>query len=363
MACSSRVNAADTDVEDKETRRDVSYNELQGWIARMQEYVPGTVIDLQTLPYKGPDREIQSGKRIAFAIVGSECFESWEFFLRNLRRHIVKEDNICLISDRSKGLLATIRRSGVPWRQRFARLESQMSSLPTDFRTWLGSMENWQWTQSYDKGFRLATLMPKMGLGQAKQIEARHVYVEGFRKAMAVNSRRAQTMNVELYSHNLETFRVKEYIGYHSGLPPWSYAIDLRNRRSCARANINVEQFTDEIYTLQRTLHIWGNEFPVILDVSNWEVPLPAFEMVPDCSLCRHPKGRPQSTRIRNDMDSRRRASPNCVLRVKHPDTIDQHARIVSMFPVNRLIMSDSKMTNDILLSGQSSRNDINYAL
>ncbi|KAK5784389.1 hypothetical protein PVK06_038912 [Gossypium arboreum] len=120
------------------------------------------------------------------------------------------------------------------------------------------------------KFYRLATLMPKMGLRQAKQIEAGHL----------------------------------------------SYTVDLRNRRcecgifqtlrypcahvhaACARANLNVEQFIDEIYTLERKLRIWGNEFPVMPDVSNWEVPPPIFEMVPDCSLRRHSKGRPQSTRI-----------------------------------------------------------------
>ncbi|KAK5770641.1 hypothetical protein PVK06_046794 [Gossypium arboreum] len=117
---------------------DVSYNELQGWIVGMQE---------------------------------------------SIQRHVVREDNIYLISDRSKGLLATI------------------------------SMENWQWTQSYDEEFRyvqmttnpveainsvlrrtchlsisvvfsatfcrLDKLMPRMGLRQVKQIEVEHVYVEG----------------------------------------------------------------------------------------------------------------------------------------------------------------------------------------
>ncbi|XP_016733475.1 uncharacterized protein [Gossypium hirsutum] len=140
---------------------------------------------------------------------------------------------------------------------------------------------------------------------------------------MAVYSRRAQTMNAELYLRDLETFQVQEYIGHRSGLPPRSYVIDLRNKRcecrifqtlrypcahlhaACARANLNVEQFIDEIYTLQRVLCIWGNEFPVIPDVSIWEVPPLTFEMVPGRSLCRHPKGRPQSTRIRNDIDVR----------------------------------------------------------
>ncbi|KAK5804044.1 hypothetical protein PVK06_031693 [Gossypium arboreum] len=34
---------------------DASYNELQGWIATIREYVSGTVIELQTRPYYGPD--------------------------------------------------------------------------------------------------------------------------------------------------------------------------------------------------------------------------------------------------------------------------------------------------------------------
>ncbi|KAH1031779.1 hypothetical protein J1N35_043953 [Gossypium stocksii] len=53
---------------------------------------------------------------ITFAIMEGKCFESWEFFLRNLRRHAIKQDNICLVSNRSKGLLAAIRCLRVPWR-------------------------------------------------------------------------------------------------------------------------------------------------------------------------------------------------------------------------------------------------------
>ncbi|KAK5812940.1 hypothetical protein PVK06_028384 [Gossypium arboreum] len=42
---------------------------------------------------------------IAFPIVGSKNFEYWEFFLSNLLRHVVRQDNVCLISDISKGLV------------------------------------------------------------------------------------------------------------------------------------------------------------------------------------------------------------------------------------------------------------------
>ncbi|XP_016747146.1 uncharacterized protein [Gossypium hirsutum] len=122
---------------------DESYNELQGWILAMVEYIPRTIVDLQTLPYRGPNGQLELGRRdfhrlfglsihilliavaqdgnenvlpIAFAIVESENSESWAYFIQNLRRHVVREDNICIISNRSKGLVATIRQSEVPWR-------------------------------------------------------------------------------------------------------------------------------------------------------------------------------------------------------------------------------------------------------
>ncbi|PPS12195.1 hypothetical protein GOBAR_AA08449 [Gossypium barbadense] len=85
--------------------------------------------------------------------------------------------------------------------------------------------------------------------------------------------------------------------------------------KTSTRANLNVERFIDEIYTLQRTLCIRGNKFPVIPDVSNWEVPLPTFEMLPGRSIRRHPKGRSQSTRIQNDMDVRETGEPKlCIV-------------------------------------------------
>ncbi|KAH1047788.1 hypothetical protein J1N35_038572 [Gossypium stocksii] len=101
-------------------------------------------------------------------------------------------------------------------------------------RQWLGSMEPWQWAQCFDEGYQygqmttnlveainsvlrrtchlpisavfsttfymLATLMPKMGLKQAKQLEVGHVYVEKIRDAMKENVQRARSMNAELYS-------------------------------------------------------------------------------------------------------------------------------------------------------------------
>ncbi|KAK5826406.1 hypothetical protein PVK06_021325 [Gossypium arboreum] len=143
---------------------------------------------------------------------------------------------------------------------------------------------------------------------------------------MVANRRMARSMNVEIYSRRLETFRVTETIGRRPGLPPRSYRVDLRYRQcdcrrfqtlhypcahvvaACAKVNLNVEQFVEDVYTLNRTLRVWENEFPVLPDLSTWKVPPITFELVPDRGLRRNPRGRPQSTRINNEMDIREKS-------------------------------------------------------
>ncbi|PPD90879.1 hypothetical protein GOBAR_DD12183 [Gossypium barbadense] len=129
-------------------------------------------------------------------------------------------------------------------------------------------------------------------------------------------------MNVEIYSRRLETFRVTENIGRR----PRFYEVDLRNIRcecrkfetlhypcahvvaACAKVNLDAEQYVDDVYTLERTLRVWENEFPVLPDLSTWEVPPMTFEHLPDRGLRRNPRGRPQSSRIRNEMDIREKS-------------------------------------------------------
>ncbi|KAH1065743.1 hypothetical protein J1N35_030730 [Gossypium stocksii] len=185
---------------------DVSYNELQGWIAAMRENV---------LP-------------IAFAIVDKENIESWEFFLTNLRR-----------------------RSGLPWRSVYC-IRHIAANFHRDYK-------NADWNSQVVK----------------------------------MDRRMAMSMNVEVYSRRNETFRVTETIG---------------RRPACAKVSFNLDQFIDEVYTLERTLHIWENVFLVLPGLSTWEVPRMTFELIPDKGLGRNPKGRPQSSRICNKMDIREKS-------------------------------------------------------
>ncbi|PPD73550.1 hypothetical protein GOBAR_DD29523 [Gossypium barbadense] len=120
-------------------------------------------------------------------------------------------------------------------------------------------------------GLKLTTLMPRMSQQQVNQMEAGHMFTEDVNDAMVANHRMARSMNVELYSQCNETFRVTEIIGCRPSIPPRSYGVDLRNRRcdcrrfqtlhypcahvvaACAKVSLNVAQFIDEVYTLERT--------------------------------------------------------------------------------------------------------------
>ncbi|PPD70787.1 hypothetical protein GOBAR_DD32334 [Gossypium barbadense] len=147
--------------------------------------------------------------------------------------------------------------------------------------------------------YRLATLMPRMGQQQVNQMEAGHVFVEDVRDAMVVKRWMARSMNVEGPS-------VVDQV-YHLGPMELIFEIDGCNCRrfqtlhyrcahvvvACAKVSLNVEQFIDEVYTLEYTLHVWKNEFSVLPDLSTWEVPPTTFELVPDKGLCRNPKGHP----------------------------------------------------------------------
>ncbi|KAH1107927.1 hypothetical protein J1N35_011695 [Gossypium stocksii] len=81
---------------------------------------------------------------------------------------------------------------------------------------------------------------------------------------------------------------------------------------ACADASIYVEQYIDEVYTLECTLCTKGNKFPTMLDVSIWEVSSPNFRLVLGVGLRRKPRGHSHVTRIRNVMDMRERADPEC---------------------------------------------------
>ncbi|XP_058784552.1 uncharacterized protein LOC131659363 [Vicia villosa] len=129
-----------------------SYNELPHYLLALKKFVPGTVVEMQTLPVYTDDGTVVNGKQIfhrlfwafqpsikgfayckpilqvdgtwlygkykgtllmavaqdgnsnifpvAFTLVEGETADGWGFFLKNLRMHVAPHPGLCLISDR-----------------------------------------------------------------------------------------------------------------------------------------------------------------------------------------------------------------------------------------------------------------------
>ncbi|KAK5802957.1 hypothetical protein PVK06_030591 [Gossypium arboreum] len=97
---------------------------------------------------------------------------------------------------------------------------------------------------------------------------------------------------------------------------------------ACDKVSLNVEQFVDDMYTLEHMLRVWENEFLVLPNLFIWEVPLMTFELIPNQGLRRNLKGRPQSSRIHNEIDIREKFNGGGVLNMEEklyaPNAIDE---------------------------------------
>ncbi|PPD83960.1 hypothetical protein GOBAR_DD19113 [Gossypium barbadense] len=179
------------------------------------------------------------------------------------------------------------------------RLESDMEGQTnTSFRQWLGTIEPWQWAQSFDEGFRYGLMTTNLVEGvNVVLLKTRHLPIASvfsatfYRDAMVANRRMAMSMNVKIYSWRLEIFRVTETIGRRPGIPPRSYGVDLQNRRC------NYRRFETHHYPCAHVVAACAKE-----------VPPTTFEVVSDKELRRNPRGRPQASRIHNEMDIREKS-------------------------------------------------------
>ncbi|KAH1113700.1 hypothetical protein J1N35_007078 [Gossypium stocksii] len=208
---------------------DASYNELQGWIAAMGEYVPETVIELQTRPYYGSDEQRQSSKRIFHLMFWTfdPCARAFPHC-----KPFVQVDGTWLYGKDTQILLIAIAQNG------------NRNMLPIAFAIVdKENMESW-----------------------------------------------------EFFLTNLRSYILQ--VGY----------LDAKNGSATSQPDGGRTRVCRALYTLEHTLRVWKNEFPVLPDLSTWEVPQMTFELIPNKGLRRNPKGRSQSSRIRNEMDIREKS-------------------------------------------------------
>ncbi|XP_016673069.2 uncharacterized protein [Gossypium hirsutum] len=212
---------------------DESYNELQSWISAMVEYVPGTVVDLQTLPYRGPNGELKLGKRVFHRLFWTfdPCVMAFSHC-----KPVVEVDGTWLYGKYTQILLIAVAQNGNRNIEGSCCCNSAIG----------GSVE-------------VSNLNAKNGVETSKTV-------------------RGRTRNISV-------------VGQESRHGP----MELISKIGGVSAGCSKH---------------YGNEFPVLRDISTWEMQSPAFEMLSDRSLRRRVKGRPTITRIQNDMDVREQVDP-----------------------------------------------------
>ncbi|KAF7807947.1 uncharacterized protein G2W53_040108 [Senna tora] len=114
-----------------------SYDKLTGWMAAVQQAMPGTAVSFQTMDMPGDDNvdgtflygkykhslliamgqdENRNIVHVAFALVEGETESVLSWFLWRLREHVAKDQEVCLISDRGTGFLAALDNPRTGWR-------------------------------------------------------------------------------------------------------------------------------------------------------------------------------------------------------------------------------------------------------
>ncbi|XP_025608088.1 uncharacterized protein [Arachis hypogaea] len=107
-----------------------SYNKVPKLVHALQSFCPGTICELRAIPYYDGHlmvcdcsmfdkwhkmATVISFLPIAFAIMESKSMESWSFFLTNLRRHVIPQEGLLIISDRSQAIKAPLKADDSGW--------------------------------------------------------------------------------------------------------------------------------------------------------------------------------------------------------------------------------------------------------
>ncbi|MFQ6624111.1 hypothetical protein Gotur_004321, partial [Gossypium turneri] len=330
---------------------------------------------------------------ITFVITPGESSDDWDFFLSRLKRHVCPQPDICVISDRGTGILATFDREGSLWQRTHHRYclrhvasnyyrqypskskRRQVTNMRYEINKdhfhemlpilrsqngegvdYLCNIRLEQWAQAHDGGlryghmmsnlaecinsvlkgtrhlpitsvvqeiyFRLAALFPKRAASYAGQMQGGHVWCSKVVQEINKEKARANIMHTVCHDRDNLWFRVTEFDRQHQGVAGGQYRVHLRNMTcdcrkfdalrypcahviaACQKLRLDPMSYVDKVYKLENMYNVWRHVFPPVSDTRKWPpVSLAPFKLLPDRELRRKPKGRPCSTRIRNNMD------------------------------------------------------------
>ncbi|KAH1247549.1 hypothetical protein GmHk_06G017433 [Glycine max] len=290
---------------------------------------------------------------LAFAVVEGETLTAWSWFLAHLREHVTDKDGICLISDRHASIKAAVANEALGWqpphayhvycvrhiarytpcKHIFDRNFDKFCELSPPVKAWIGKISKEKWTMAYDKEGRryghmttnLSECVNKVfkgccnvpitalvkstysrcrkyfvdrGRQAQREIRDGQIYCSHVMKKLRENQEKACSHIVRTYDIQRTIFELcGQFTTYHY---PCSHII-----AACGTVSINFYQYIDVVYTNDYILRAYsaqwwplGNDDAIVPSDDPWT-------LVPDPSFIRDKKGRPRSTRLRNEMDWR----------------------------------------------------------
>ena len=251
----------------------------------------------------------------------------------------------------------------------FHHLMEQMYDVNEAWALWLEEIPYHQWTQAYDEGrryghmttnlvesinsmlkrtrhlpitslvqatyFKLLTTFAKRGRKAETMIRAGHKYSLWCQERLDEFDAHAKELTPRISNRTRLRASVADIEEYEGGRKDVNYRVMIDERwcdcgwfqahrfpcahviAICNWAKMDFYQFVDPLYKIQTIFAVYENEFADVPERSYWR-PFDEYNLIPDVNRRRKSKGRPQSRRIRNEMDEIEESHPklcrNCAL-------------------------------------------------
>ncbi|RYR50107.1 hypothetical protein Ahy_A07g036684 [Arachis hypogaea] len=207
-------------------------------------------------------------KPTAFAIVEGETSEAWQFFIINLRQHIVTRDGVGLISDRHESIRSAIAHSNGAW------------SPPRAFHMFCISIES-NFLRNFKAPYR--------------------IFEDGSRVRDALSTFMQAGLN-ELFTQKRAETEARINAGH-------VFSELVTSKLHANQRRLDWQLYVHDVYKMDRVRRVYRARFRPLENSTTWPV-YHGPRFVGNPFLRRVCKGRPRMTRFLNEMDTRMLRDP-----------------------------------------------------
>ncbi|KAL5187362.1 putative receptor-like protein kinase [Glycine soja] len=295
---------------------------------------------------------------LAFAVVKGETLTAWSWFLAHLREHVTDKNEICLISDRHASIKSDVANEALaytPCKHVFDQNLEKFRQLSPAIARWIDRISKEKWSMAYDTSGRryghmttnLSECVNKVlkdcrsipitalvkstysrcrkyfvdrGRQAQRQLREGQVYCSKLVTELRKNQEQACSHIVRVYDIHSTRFEVEETFNPITQRGGQKWAVNLNGHycqcgsysalhypcshiiAACGYVSMNYYQYIDVVYTNEHILKAYSAQWWPLGNEAAIPPSDEAWTLIPDPTTIRA-KGRPKSTRIRNEMD------------------------------------------------------------